>query len=148
MSHRLCCYTLFNIEQTGVLNRSRPQDPNVDNWLQKRNTQCNFDTILQVISLRSQPEVIKSPTKIEMTPEHFEMFGFVFQHDSENPQFCWKFEFEVHHESVFAKDDNTLGALYNDCEGVPMIECDGQLKLGTNFLNTSVELKNIHFEVV
>ena len=64
MSIKIACYTLFDITQTGVLNRSKPavdMDPEV--WIYKRNTQCNFDTILQVISLRSQPEVIDLPVK-------------------------------------------------------------------------------------
>ena len=62
MSFRIECYTLFDITQTGVLNRSRPVDgQDLDQWVHKRNTQANFDTLLQIISLRSQPEIVSSP---------------------------------------------------------------------------------------
>lgn len=147
MSHRICCYTLFNVTQTGVLNRSKPNENNVEGWLHKRNTQCNFDTILQVISLRSQPEVVKNPIKIEMTDEDFMKFGFLYE-KTDNYNYCWKFEFEIQHSSVFENGITPLGALYNDCDGVPMIPCHEQLTIIPHFLDTSIELKNIYFEVV
>ena len=64
MSYIITCYTLFDITQTNVPNRQRPEvDKDVDEWRYKRNTQSNFDTIQQVISLRSQPEVLRKPKK-------------------------------------------------------------------------------------
>lgn len=145
MSHRICCYTLFNITQTGVMNRSKPNENEVEGWLLKRNTQCNFDTLLQVISLRSQPEVVKMPTRIQMTSVDFDRFGFIY--NGEDDSYCWKFEFEVQHSSVFENGIVSLGALYNDCEGVPMILCNDQLENIPAFLNTTSELRNIYFEV-
>jgi len=142
MSHRICCYTLFDITQTGVLNRSKPQTADVANWLHRRNTQCNFDTILQVISLRSQPEVVKVPHIVEVSSE---MFGESYK---DKVYQCWKFEFEVQHSSVFEDSIKPLGALYRDCEGVPMIICEGQYTNTPAFLDTTTELKNIHFEVI
>ena len=50
MSYIITCYTLFDITQTNVPNRQRPEvDKDVDEWRYKRNTQSNFDTIQQVI---------------------------------------------------------------------------------------------------
>lgn len=147
MSHRICCYTLFDITQTGVLNRSKPTEDNVHEWTLKRNTQCNFDTILQVISLRSQPEIIKLPARIEMKEEDLEKFGFLFA-KTDLPANCWRFEFEVHHSSVFENGIVPFGALYNDCDGVPMIICPNQLQEVTSFLNITDELKNIYFEAL
>jgi len=146
--YRLRCHTLFDITQTGVMNRSKPTEDDVHSWVRKRNTQCNFDTLLQVISLRSQPEVVKFPVKLTMTEIEFDKFGFLFQPNEEAESYCWMFEFEVQHPSVFENGITTLGALYKDCEGVPMIICEEQLDVVTSFLNTSDELKNIHFEVV
>lgn len=148
MSYRIRCYTLFDITHTGVLNRSRPLETQDAGWVYKRNTQCNFDTLLQVISLRSQPEIAKSSTKIEMTPEDFKRFGFLFKYTEENPTYMWQFEFEVQHPSVFENGIIELGALYNDCDGVPMIVVAGQPESLVSFLNISNELKNIHFEVL
>lgn len=146
MSHRICCYTLYDITQTGVTNRSKPQGDDIQSWQYRRNTQCNFDTVLQVISLRSQPEVVKVPTKLLMTEEDFNRFGFLY--DTQEDCYCWKFEFEVQHSSVFKIGTDELSALYNDCDGVPMLLCEDNHKSLPNFLNTSVELKNIHFEVL
>ncbi len=148
MSHRICCYTLFDITQTGVLNRSKPQTSDVADWLHRRNTQCNFDTILQVISLRSQPEVVRVPHAIDFSFDKFDKFGISYQQEKDKIYQCWKFEFEVQHSSVFEDDTNNLGALYRDCEGVPMIICDGQYMNTTGFLDTTSNLKNIHFEVI
>lgn len=146
MSYRICCYTLFDITPTGVMNRSKPTEDDVSGWLHRRNTQCNFDTILQVISLRSQPDVVKLPIKVEMTEEDFERFGFLYK--TEELCYYWKFEFEIQHHSVFENGIEPLGALYSDCKKVPMIVCEGQHKDCPKFLDVSVELKNIVFEVI
>ena len=64
MSFTITCYTLFDITPTGIMNRHRPVvDEEIPIWLQKRNTQCNFDTVIQSISLRSQPDVTRNPEK-------------------------------------------------------------------------------------
>lgn len=144
--HRICCYTLFDITRTGVLNRSKPVDDAVDDWLYRRNTQCNFDTILQVISLRSQPEVVKLPERCQLDTENLDKFGFLYS-DVENTYY-WKFEFEIQHPSVFENGIKPLGALYKDCEGVPMINTQGQHSMCPKFLDVSAELQNVYFEVV
>jgi hypothetical protein len=147
MSHRIACYTLFDITQTGVMNRSKPNEDDIKDWTHRRNTQCNFDTVLQVISMRSQPEVIKFPIKTEMTDQEFNKFGFLYQ-SGEQPSYCWKFEFEIQHSSVFENGIMPLGALYKDCEGVPMLVCKDQVEDTPAFLNITEELRNIYFEVV
>jgi len=147
MSQRIRCSTLFDVTHTGVTNRSKPAGDDVAAWIKQRNTQCNFDTILQVISLRSQPDIIKHPVKTLVTDELLNKFGFVYQQpDSEI--YCWVFEFEVHHVSVFDNHVGPFGALYNDCHGVPMIRDTESAFDITPFLDVSDELKNIHFEEV
>lgn len=143
--HRIRCYTLFDITQTGVLNRSKPTDDEVNTWIQRRNTQCNFDTILQVISLRSQPEVCKIPVRTEMSENDYDKFGFLYKPEKNN--YCWHFDFEVQHSSVFENGIKPLGALYKDCEKVPMIICENQIDTPA-FLDVTEELRNIYFEVL
>jgi hypothetical protein len=118
------------------------------NWLMRRNTQCNFDTLLQVISLRSQPEIIKVPHKIDLTEEYISKFGFLYSFNPDQVESLWRFEFEVQHTSVFEDGIESFGSLYKDCEGVPMILLDGQNENIPKFLNSSPELRNVYFEVV
>ena len=143
MAHRILCFTLFDITETGIANRSQPEGDD-KMWLQKRNTQCNFDTILQVISLRSQPEVVSKPELIQIT--NYDYFGFLYK--KSDITHCWKFDFEVQHSSVFEDGISQLGALYNDCDKVPMILINGQTEMITSSLDISPELKNIYFEVI
>jgi len=145
MSYMLTCYTLFDITQTGVLNRNRSMDQDKE-WIYKRNTQSNFDTVLQAISLRSQPDVIGNPKKFEILFNDFNNFGFLYE--DENKVSCWSFDFTVHHSSVFKDDVSELGALYNDCHNVPMIKCGTEWNTLSNMLDTTDELRNIYFEVI
>ena len=140
MSFRIRCYTLFDITNTGVLNRAKPPEDADETWILKRNTQCNFDTILQVISLRSQPEITKYPERKEHDPK---LFG-----NKHSVKCYWVFDFDVQHASVFEKDSHELGGLYADCDNVPMIRTIPSDKFIPAFLDTSKELKNIHFEIL
>lgn len=147
MSFKVSCYTLFDITQTGVINRSKPstdEDPVV--WLAKRNTQCNFDTILQVVSLRSQPEDISTPKVKQINLSDFENFGFLLENDESIK--CWEFSFTIHHPSVFNDGITELGSLYSDCDRVPMIKTEGIWDKLPSFLDSSDELRNIYFKVV
>jgi len=148
MSFRITCYTLFDITQTGVLNRSRPNNGQEFNiWSHQRNTQANLDTILQVISLRSQPELVSAPVKTEIRFDEFENFGFLFQQVENETYPCWKFVFDIQHHSVFNNGISELGSLYDDCHGVPMILCGTEWNKLPAFLDTSDELRNIYFMV-
>ena len=149
MSHTITCFTLFDIERTNVINRNRPSvDDNIDEWLYKRNTQCNFDTILQAISLRSQPEVSMYPVRNLIRFDEFNEFGFLFEQEEEEQCFCWSFNFSVQHQSVFSDGITELGALYRDCDNVPMIKCNTEWRKLPGFLDTSDELRNIYFKVL
>ena len=146
MSFKISCYTLFDITQTGVVNRSRPapeDDPEV--WLHRRNTQCNFDTIVQAISLRGQPEDITIPSKISITLQDTDNFGFLLE--TEESISCWTFDFNIQHASVFNDGINELGSLYSDCNSVPMIKTNTVWDKLPAFLDSSDELRNIYFKV-
>lgn len=142
------CYTLFDITQTGVRNRSKPpEDQEYDIWVNKRNTQCNFDTVQQAISLRSQPEILSLPKKIDIRFDTFDNFGFLYQQIENETYPCWTFEFAVHHASVFNDGISDLGTLYSDCHKIPMVHCNTQWEKLPSFLDGSDELRNIYFEV-
>jgi hypothetical protein len=130
------------------MNRSKPQGDDVANWLKRRNTQCNLDTILQVISLRSQPEIKRFPHKVEFRFDEPNYFGFLYEQQEDTTYNYWKFEFEVQHASVFEDITNPFGALHRDCEGVPMILVENQHPSIPKLLDISPELKNIYFEVL
>lgn len=138
MNHRIACYTLFDITKTGVLNRSRPgvDITNTDDWFIKRNTQCNFDTILQVISLRAQPDVVNDPKLVEVTIDSDSQFGSNYQDNKKHK--VWVFDFEVHHSSVFEDETSELGSLYKDCDGVPMLKSGQE----TSDLNDQLSIDN------
>lgn len=147
MNHTIRCYTLFDITSTGILNRSKPPENAEPDWLHKRNTQSNFDTVLQVISLRSQPEIVKYPEQTIVNLQEFEKFGFLLEDDEKIEIPVWVFEFDVQHPSVFNDGINDLGALYQDCTGVPMIRTNTAWEKLPAFLDSSVELRNIYFEI-
>jgi hypothetical protein len=148
MSYVITCYSLFDITQTNVRNRNRP-DPGLDEnmWLYKRNTQCNFDTVQQAISLRSQPEVVRPPEKTLIRFDEFTDFGFLFDQEDDELYPCWSFDFTIQHPSVFYDGINELGALYRDCDKIPMIKCGTEWDKLPSVLDTSDELRNIFFKV-
>ena len=149
MSFTITCYTLFDITQTNVLNRHRPEEgQELSQWLHKRNTQCNFDTVQQAISLRSQPDVIRKPLKQNIRFDEFTEFGFLFEQEEDNTYPCWSFDFTVQHHSVFADGIGELGALYKDCHGIPMIKCGTEWDKLLGSLDTTDELRNIYFKVL
>ncbi len=145
MSFTITCYTLFDITPTGVMNRQKPSpDEDMEKWLHKRNTQCNFDTVIQAVSLRSQPENITIPKKTQI---QFEDFGFLFEQIDKEKYNCWNFEFTIQHLSVFDDGISELGALYSDCDRVPMIKCGTEWDKLPLFLDTTNELRNIYFKI-
>lgn len=146
MAYSIACYTLFDITSTGVINRSAPPvDSNIAEWTIRRNTQCNFDTVLQVISLRSQPEIIIEPQKLSITPQAKHYFGqnYKFNKDS-----YWRFEFYIQHASVFNNGVTELGALFSDSNSVPMILIGTEFKRLQPSLNTTPEYRNIYYEIL
>jgi hypothetical protein len=149
MIQKIRCYTLFNITKTGITNRrnSSKLGPDKDKeWEKLRNTQCNLDTLIQIISLRSQPENITDPIQEIVLFEDCDLFGFMY--DKQECQSTWSFEFTVNYHGVYNDGINELGYLYSDCDSVPMIKTEGDWDKLPVFLDTSPELRNIYFEVI
>lgn len=110
---KILCRTLFDCSQTGVTGSFKPsQLPFVDRtgseitdlveWNRARNQQRNFETIVQIISLRGQPNSITNPECVDG---------------------AWQFTFEVDATGVYSTngDLSNLDHLTNECAGIPMI---------------------------
>jgi hypothetical protein len=149
MNQRIACYTLFDITQTNVLNRSKPTGDDIDIWKNQRNSQSNFDTILQCLSLRGSPDLLKYPHKIEFAINPTK-FGFLVEHNKELDHFWyWKFEFGIQQLDVYDNGMNPFGFLVHDCHEIPMLLCDTEYSDSLpNFLDTTPELRNIYFEEI
>ncbi len=147
MGMNVRCTTLFNITKTGITNRKAPIG-NTDeaSWNKQRNMQYNLDTIIQVISLRAQPENITDPIESRVDLEESDKFGFLLKNNE--PVQTWSFRFYVNHSGVFIDGEDELGALYSDCEQVPMLLIGNECANMTSFLDTTPELRNIHFEIL
>jgi hypothetical protein len=105
-----------------------------------RNQQSNFETLLQIISMRSQPEDITNPVKEIISDSRFSS-------SADNALSVWSFTFTVSHSSVFNDGINDLGNLINDCDGVPMIVNLDEIGDVGSVLVTTDPGKNIIFEV-
>jgi hypothetical protein len=137
MTLQIRCTTAFDITFTGVKNRfNKSRIPftdeasqtirDDDNWNRSRNQQSNWETITQVISLRTLPENISKTI-----------------YDSNTR--CWSFDFTVIDPTSVATNENPLGLLLSDCIGVPMIiDLDEKLTATPMLIPES----NIWFEVV
>jgi len=69
-------------------------------WLRSRNQQRNWETIMQLISLYTQPLRV-SRVRLENTR--------------------WQFDFDTDLEDVFRIDNDSVGRLRQACAGVPVI---------------------------
>lgn len=132
---RLSCRTRFDITATGVKSHFSPGRmpfvdavgqtvSNIADWNRSRNQQRNWETVNQIIALRTLPEDISLPVKTEDV---------------------WVFEFTVENPSTIEQDGDPVGALIRDCQDVPMLTGLGE--------NTDVGVclipgNNIHFEIV
>lgn len=110
---KIICKTLFDCTYTGVtgnfkasnipfVSRAGQEIHDVATWNKARNQQRNWETIMQLISLNTQPQDIVPPQC----------------HNG-----VWQFEFRVESADVFAANNSTdpLGGLKQNCTGVPMI---------------------------
>jgi hypothetical protein len=135
---------LFDITKTGVTTRRQSLN-SIPSWELDRNRQCNLDTIIQVLSLRSQPENITTPEQGIIIFDETNQFGFLFEQEEEAHSY-WYFDFTISYQGVFDDGINELGHLYADCEGVPMIKVGTEWDRLPEFLDISPELRNIYFE--
>ena len=137
---KVLCRTLFDCTFTGVTGHFRenqlPLVTKTDlviktpaDWNRARNQHRNWESLIQVISLRTQPMDVVLPKK---------------QLDG------WYFEFEVEAEGVLSSGHNTddLAGLVADCEGVPMITGLDESVAITSTLHAAGADQNIWFTAI
>jgi len=133
---RFLCKTFFDITATGVTGHYKSSRIpfndksgniilNENMWNHARNQQRNWETITQIISLRTQ------------------IFDITFPVNNEN---LWTFEFEVETPAVFGPPENPTEMLLSDAEAVPMlVGLKNKIELDP-IIFTSGDNQNIWFE--
>lgn len=112
--NKILCRTLFDITETGVKHNFNPgrlpwRDDtgrvieDQETWLLARNQQRNWETMLQLLSLRTQPQDLSGP-----------------QEPSDQDPW-WQFEFTVDNIEALRLGEQELGQLEQDCSMVPML---------------------------
>lgn len=109
-----------------------------------RNQQINFETILQIVGMRCQPENITDPLRVT-TELHDNRWGIKY-HSTQNA--AWEFTFTTYHRDVFSNEISKLGNLLSDSEGVPMLTKLDETQALISRLITHGDYKNIHYEIV
>jgi len=142
MTHKIRCTTNFDITATGVRSHFKISHvPFVDNngnnivdvntWNKARNQQRNWETIIQVISLRTLPENIMPPVAI-----------------TKNNEKHWQFEFEINDITTLTTNNNTFNELLADCHDVPMLtNLDESSRVDTSLKGLGDKI-NIWFELL
>lgn len=111
MAYSICVLTDFDCRPTGVtghfrtnvlpfVDRAEQSITNFDSWNSSRNQQRNWETILQLIGLYTQPQSIS---------------------DIRMKNGRWEFEFETEFDDVFRLNEDPVGLLKQACRGVPII---------------------------
>lgn len=132
------CSTLFDITATGITGHFRSsrlpfQDraghriTNEESWNRARNQQRNWETLTQIIGIRTQ--------LFELTePQEFDGI--------------WRFTFATETPSVFGTPDDPTAVLRADAEGVPMLrELDNDPDIDS-VLITDGARQNIWFNLI
>lgn len=133
---RFSCRTTFDITATGVVghckvtkmpfkDRAGQTIADADSWNSSRNQQRNWETLTQLIQLRSQIFDLTDPVR------------------NNN---IWSFEFEVETSGIFGPDDDPVSILREDASGIPMI--DVAQTTASAILVTDGPGQNIWFELV
>ena len=137
---KILCRTQFDCSRTGVTGTFRSSEvPYVDQvgqavnnqqqWNRSRNQQRNYETLLQIFGLRTQPQEITQPVCKNSV---------------------WQFSFESESEGVFETHGNpdTLAGLKLDCDGVPMMLNLTEQSGLAPVLTTQGPQQNIWFETI
>jgi hypothetical protein len=134
---RYACQTLFDITATGVtghfkitrmpfFDRAGQRIDDQTSWNRSRNQQRNWETLIQILGLRTQLFDMTDPVR-------------------DNSGTSWMFEFETEINGAFGPDSDPTQILRTDAEGVPMIlDLDNRSDL-VPVLRTAGSEQNIWF---
>jgi len=123
--NKVICYTLFDCTATGILNHAKvTQLPLIDQQghtisdqaalTRARNQQRNWETLTQLISLRTQVTVYSPPQILQ--DASIAVLGL-----NRRAGRIWTFEFGSEFADIYDIGGEPLAALIQDCDGVPLI---------------------------
>ena len=132
---RFKCRTHFDITATGITghfksarvpftDRTNQHIEDELSWNRSRNQQRNWETITQLIGMRTQINFLEDPATKNST---------------------WEFEFEVDAPAVFGSEENPVALLLSDADGVPMLTGLNERKNTSPFLVVNGDKQNVWF---
>ncbi len=154
MQDKIKIYTLFDITATGILHpgsyhistfidKAGQTINDINSWEKSRNQHRNWQTIIQLIGLREQPEFLSTPRKISANLSQFE-FGNIY----DGTQSIWTAEFVIGHIESYTKD-NELDLLKLDFNLIPLIiNLNETVNINPHCLITNGNYCNTYFQKV
>ena len=133
----ITCYTLIDITYTGVVRSSSDSEGK-----KKRNQQRNYETLLQVIGLRTQPMLFEKPYRLCDEDLSKYKFGESFS----GKHSVWVFKFSVEYLEIFKEGNDDLALLEKDLNQVPIITgLTETANLPVSIFSTTYDYKNTYF---
>jgi len=134
---KYACQTLFDITATGVTghckqsrmpftDRAGQHIDDVESWNRSRNQQRNWETITQILSLRTQLFALTDPIRDRTGTR-------------------WMFEFATETDGVYGDESDPVAVLRADAAGVPMLRQLNNDPDVDPFLITDGDRQNIWF---
>jgi len=125
-------YTTVDITNTGQY-RTEPGKEHL-RWKEQ-----NFQTILQTLGIRANVSFTEKPVVSEMRGS---LVGF----NTDEIVRVWRFDFNTEREFLFEKDNNPIGLMIEDFEGIPYISgLDECMEQNYNVFVTDGVARNIIF---
>ena len=143
---KIKCHTLFDVTKTNVNSRRQGYDGENTVLEHQRGQQSNFETVLQIVSMRGQPEDISDPEKSMESLAKSKKWGTTYTNKTKVP--VWEFTFVVDQPAVFNDGISEIGNLVKDSHGIPIVIGLDEWSKISNTIDTTVELRNIYFEVM
>jgi len=137
---KIMCRTLFDCSYTGVtghfrsseipfVDRAGQQITNQIDWHRSRNQQRNWETLMQIIGLRTQPQDVTRP-------------------ECKSSEWCFEFVAEATGVYSLTDSDDPLAGLKQDCDGVPMVTGINEQTGIAPTIKVSGSKQNIWFEAI
>ena len=102
------CYTLIDITPTGVTSHDSKHEFT-------RNQQRNWETIQQIISLRTQPNILETNNFVDNVAGYGFGINYTGQHK------IWTFKFAVDYPDIYKEGPDIFGLLRYDLKITPLI---------------------------
>lgn len=119
------CYTLFDIPLIG-----------------DRSVVRNWNTLVQVISLRTQPFITKFPSfKID------NVSNYKFGKEYKGQHKIWSFEFTVEFPNLFVLENDPVGGFTSDSDLIPMIDYNNNI-INLKCLQTNGITCNTYYQLL